>query len=286
MARQRRDGGPRTDTPPPLPEPLRVPVVDAHTHLDLLDTPVSESIAAAVSVGVTRLMTIGVDVASSRWCAEAAAAHDEVFAGVAIHPNEAHTATDDALAEIAELAALPQVRVIGETGLDWHRAVGGPGAAAGAPTRDEQGLSFRAHLDIAKAVKKPVMIHDRDAHDDILRVLDAHGGPDIVIFHCFSGDAAFARECIERGYVLSFSGTVTFANAPALREALAIAPLDQVLVETDAPFLTPAPHRGHPNAPYLIPVTVRAMAEVKGIDEDAMATVLAATAQRCFGVSA
>jgi TatD DNase family protein len=274
VARTRRDGGPRDETPPPLPEPLRVPVADAHTHLDLLDVPVEESIAAAVSVGVTRLMTIGVDVASSQWSAATAAAYDEVFAGVAIHPNEADGASDDALAEIARLAALPHVRAIGETGLDFYRDTA---------TRDMQGISFRAHLDIAKSVGKPVMIHDRDAHADILHVLDAHGAPDIVVFHCFSGDAAFARECVDRGYVLSFAGTVTFSNAPHLREALALAPLDQVLVETDAPFLTPTPHRGRPNAPYMIPVTVRAMAAVKGIGEDEMASALAANAERCFG---
>ena len=281
--RSRYDGGPRDATPPPLPEPLRVPVTDSHTHLDLLDEPVADVIAAAVSVGVTRMVTIGVDVATSRLGAETAASYDEVFAGVAIHPNEAHFSSDDALADIALLAALPQVRVIGETGLDWFRAHGGPGAAKVAPTREEQGLSFRAHLDIARAVNKPVMIHDRDAHTDILHVLDAHGAPETVIFHCFSGDADFARECISRGYVLSFAGTVTFSNAPHLREALLLAPLDQILVETDAPFLTPVPFRGRPNSPYLIPVTVRAMAAVKGIDEDEMATALAANAERCFG---
>jgi TatD DNase family protein len=274
VARTRRDGGPRDDTPPPLPEPLRVHVADAHTHLDLLEVPVEESIAAAVSVGVTRLMTIGVDVASSQWGAEAAAAYDEVFAGVAIHPNEANAASDDALGEIARLAALPQVRAIGETGLDFYRHTA---------TREMQGTSFRAHLDIAKSVGKPVMIHDRDAHAEILHVLDAHGAPDVVVFHCFSGDAAFARECVERGYVLSFAGTVTFANAPQLREALALTPLDQILVETDAPFLTPTPFRGRPNAPYLIPVTVRAMAAVKDVTEDEMAAALAANAERCFG---
>jgi TatD DNase family protein len=274
VARTRTDGGPRDDTPPPLPEPLRVPVADAHTHLDLLEVPVEESIAAAVSVGVTRLMTIGVDVASSQWGAEAAAAYDEVFAGVAIHPNEANAASDDALGEIARLAALPQVRAIGETGLDFYRHTA---------TREMQGTSFRAHLDIAKSVGKPVMIHDRDAHAEILHVLDAHGAPDVVVFHCFSGDAAFARECVERGYVLSFAGTVTFANAPQLREALALTPLDQILVETDAPFLTPTPFRGRPNAPYLIPVTVRAMAAVKDVTEDEMAAALAANAERCFG---
>ena len=281
--RSRYDGGPRDATPPPLPEPLRVPVTDSHTHLDLLDVPVADVIAAAVSVGVTRMVTIGVDVETSQLCADTAASYDEVFAGVAIHPNEAHFASDDALADIARLAALPQVRCIGETGLDWFRAHGGPGAAKVAPTREEQGRSFRSHIDIARAVNKPVMIHDRDAHADILHVLDAHGAPDTVIFHCFSGDADFARECISRGYILSFAGTVTFSNAPHLREALMLAPLDQILVETDAPFLTPMPFRGRPNSPYLIPVTVRAMAAVKGIDEDEMATALAANAERCFG---
>ena len=281
--RARYDGGSRDLTPPPLPAPLRVAVTDAHTHLDLLDVPVREAEDAAVSVGVTRMLTIGVDVATSRWSAETAEAHPEVFAGVAIHPNEAHHATDEALAEIARLATLPRVRAVGETGLDWFRAQGAAGAAKGAPTREQQEHSFRAHIEIAKSAGKPVMIHDRDAHEDILRVLTSQGAPETVVFHCFSGDAAFARACVDRGYVLSFAGTVTFKNAPHLREALALTPLEQILVETDAPFLTPMPFRGRPNAPYLIPVTVRAMAAVKGIDEDEMAAALAATSERCFG---
>ncbi|MDQ1682041.1 MAG: TatD DNase family protein [Frankiaceae bacterium] len=272
--RVRYDGGSRDLTPPPHPEPLRVPVVDSHCHLDLMDVPVAESVAAAVSVGVTRMLTIGVDVATSQLSADTAAAYDEVFAGVAIHPNEAFAATAEALSEIARLAALPQVRAVGETGLDWYRDTA---------TREQQEASFRAHIDIAKSVGKPVVIHDRDAHADILRVLQSQGAPETVVFHCFSGDAEFARECIDRGYVLSFAGTVTFRNARQLREALAITPLDQVLVETDAPFLTPTPFRGRPNGPYMIPVTVRAMAEVKGIGEDEMAAAIAATAERCFG---
>ena len=282
--RARYDGGSRDLTPPPLPPPLRVPVTDAHTHLDLLDVPVAEAVAAAVSVGVTRMLTIGVDVATSQWSVDTAAEFSEVFAGVAIHPNEAHHGTDEVLAEIARLAALPRVRAVGETGLDWFRADGASGAAKEAPTREQQERSFRAHIEIAKSVSKAVMIHDRDAHGDILRVLESQGAPETVVFHCFSGDAAFARACVERGYVLSFAGTVTFKNAPHLREALALTPLDQILVETDAPFLTPMPYRGRPNAPYLIPVTVRAMAEVKGISEDEMATALASNAECCFGL--
>ena len=282
--------------PPPLPEPLRVPVADSHTHLDMQDGSVEDALAKAAAVGVTTVVQVGCDVNGSRWAADTAAAHPAVLATVALHPNEAPrivhgdlggwsrqgarepggtAALDEALAEIDRLAALPQVRGVGETGLDRFRT-GPEGMAA-------QELSFRRHIDIAKRHGKALVIHDREAHDDVLRVLDEEGAPDTVVFHCYSGDAEMAKICAEHGYLMSFAGNVTFKNAQPLRDALAVAPLDLLLVETDAPFLTPAPYRGRPNAPYLIPVTLRAMAEVKGVDEDVLATAISANTARAFG---
>jgi len=275
-ARQRRDGGPRDATAPPAPERLAVPVLDSHCHLDLIDGPVESTIAAAAAVGVTRLLTIGVDVASSRWSAEVAAAHDTVQAGVAIHPNEAPAHADEAaLAEIERLAGLPQVRAVGETGLDYYRT--------GPADRPAQQESFRAHIDIAKRTGTALMIHDREAHSDVLRILAADGAPERVVFHCFSGDAEMARACADLGYVMSFAGNVTFKNAADLREAAAATPLDLLLVETDAPFLTPMPHRGRPNSPYLIPLTLRFLAELKGVSADELCAAVTATANRVFG---
>ncbi len=283
------------DAPPPLPEPLRVAVADSHTHLDMQSGTVEEGLAKAASVGVTTVVQVGCDVKGSRWAAETAAAYENVHAAVALHPNEAprivhgdpdgwsrqgaragggEAALDEALAEIEALAALDHVKAVGETGLDYFRT--GPEGMA------EQERSFRAHIEIAKRQGKALVIHDREAHADVLRVLREEGAPERTVFHCYSGDADMARECAAAGYYLSFAGTVTFKNAAPLREALAVAPLELVLVETDAPYLTPAPYRGRPNAPYLIPLTVRAMAAVRGIDEDAMATALAANTARAF----
>ncbi|MEU5209489.1 TatD family hydrolase [Streptomyces sp. NPDC020742] len=283
------------NTPPPLPEPLRVAVADSHTHLDMQDSTVEEALAKAASVGVTTVVQVGCDLAGSRWAADTAAAHDAVHATVALHPNEAprivlgdpdgwsrqgarepggDAALDAALAEIDRLAGLPQVRGVGETGLDYFRT-GPDGMAA-------QERSFRAHIEIAKRHGKALVIHDREAHADVLRILREEGAPERTVFHCYSGDAAMAKECAEAGYFLSFAGNVTFKNAQPLRDALAVAPAELVLVETDAPFLTPAPYRGRANAPYLIPVTLRAMAEVKGRTEDALATAVAANTARAF----
>ncbi|GKQ40028.1 TatD family hydrolase [Streptomyces sp. A012304] len=287
----------RTDknTPPPLPAPLQVPVADSHTHLDMQSGTVEEALAKAASVGVTTVVQVGCDVRGSRWAAETAAAHDAVHAAVALHPNEAPrivhgdpdgwsrqgarepggaAALDEALAEIDRLAALPHVKGVGETGLDHFRT--------GPEGKEAQERSFRAHIEIAKRHGKALVIHDRDAHADVLRVLKEEGAPERTVFHCYSGDAEMAEICARAGYFMSFAGNVTFKNAQNLRDALAVAPLELVLVETDAPFLTPVPYRGRPNAPYLVPVTVRAMAAVRGVDEDAMATALAANTARAF----
>jgi TatD DNase family protein len=215
-------------------------------------------------------------VPSSEWQVATAAAHADVFATVAIHPNEAHTADEEAWTRIADLAADPAVVGVGETGLDHFRTPE-PGWA-------QQEESFRRHIQIAKATSKALVIHDRDAHDDVLRVLESEGAPEHVVFHCFSGDADFARRCVDRGHVLSFAGNITFKNAEGLREAAALTPLDQLLVETDAPFLTPMPYRGRPNSSYLIPLTVRAIANLKAVPEDEIAAAVSGTAGRVFGI--
>jgi TatD DNase family protein len=276
----------RRGDPPPSPEPLPAPAVDSHTHIDIAvggeereptDAEVDEAVAAAVAVGVPRLVQVGVDVGSSRWSAELAGRHPNVLAAVAVHPNEAGAgaATDQALAEIDRLAGLPRVRAVGETGLDRYRT-GEDGWVA-------QEAAFRAHIAIATERGVALVIHDRDAHDEVLRVLADEGAPEHTVLHCFSGDAGFARRCIDRGYVLSFAGTLTFANAGTLREAAALTPLDQLLVETDAPFLTPAPLRGRPNSSRLVPHTVRALAEVTGTDLEQLCAALTANAERVFG---
>jgi TatD DNase family protein len=271
---------------PAAPEPLAVPVFDSHTHLDITvgeaglpgaGDPVEALITAAAKVGVDRLVQVGVDEASSRWSAALAGRHASVLAAVALHPNDAPLVPDldESLRVIEALAAEPRVRGIGETGLDTFRT--------GAEGRPAQEISFRAHIAIAKRHGKALIIHDRDAHADVLRVLDEEGAPDTVILHCFSGDAEFAAECVRRGYYLSFAGTVTFASAAALREAAAITPLEQTMVETDAPYLTPVPHRGRPNASYLIPLTVRALAATRGTDLDTLCAAISANGDRVFG---
>ncbi|SEN10336.1 TatD DNase family protein [Actinacidiphila rubida] len=295
QVRSRTDG--KKAAPPP-PEPLRVAVADSHTHLDMQSGTVEEALAQAAAVGVTTLIQVGCDLPGSRWAAETAAAHAAVWASVALHPNEAPrivhgdaeathpraggqvragggtAALDEALDEIDALAALPQVRGVGETGLDYYRT-GPDGVAA-------QHHSFRRHIAIAKKHGKALVIHDREAHDDVLRLLDEEGAPDTVVFHCFSGDAAMAKVCADHGYYLSFAGNVSYKNAQNLRDAVVVAPLDRLLVETDAPFLTPVPYRGRPNAPYLIPVTLRAMAAARGTHEDALAAAIAENTARAF----
>ncbi|WP_240139926.1 TatD family hydrolase [Streptomyces sp. MUM 178J] len=281
--------------PPPLPEPLTVPVADSHTHLDMQQGTVEEALARAAAVGVTAVVQVGCDLKGSQWAADTAAAYDSVHAAVALHPNEAprivhgdpegrsrqgareaggDAALDDALAEIDRLAALDQVRAVGETGLDYYRT-GSEGMAA-------QERSFRAHVEIAKRHGKALVIHDREAHADVLRILAEEGAPERTVFHCYSGDADMARECAANGYFMSFAGNVTFKNAQPLRDALALAPAELVLVETDAPYLTPVPYRGRPNAPYLIPLTLRAMAQVKGLDEETLAAAIAGNTARAF----
>jgi len=275
------------DARPPAPEPLPAPVVDNHCHLDIgrgeePALPVGDALAAAAAVGVTRIVQIGCDLPGARWAVEAAATHEPIVAGVALHPNEAPrlvaagVSLEEAMAEIEALAgAHDKVRAVGETGLDRFRT--------GEDGRAVQEESFRRHLDLAKRLAKTLVIHDRDAHDDILRVIDAEGAPERWVMHCFSGDADFARACLDRGAYLSFAGTVTFKNAQPLRDALAVVPRDRVLVETDAPYLTPMPYRGRTNASYLVPLTMRAMAEVRGDDLGELCAAVDANTEAAFG---
>lgn len=273
---------------PPLPEALPRPVVDNHTHLwsthEYSGLPVADSLRLAAQVGVSRLIEVGCDVESSRAAIELAEREPTVRAAVALHPNDAARVLlrDGAaglfavLADLEPLVAAPEVVAVGETGLDHYRTREAEG-------REAQEVSFRAHIGWAKTYGRTLMIHDRDAHDDILRVLDDEGLPERVVMHCFSGDADFARRCLERGAFLSFPGVVTFGSAGALREAVLATPLDRILVETDAPYLTPAPQRGKANAPYLLPHTVRFLAELLGVELGAFCDQIVANTAAAYG---
>jgi TatD DNase family protein len=263
-----------------------VVLFDAHTHLDAMAHRsgvaadagfVAATMAEAREAGVVRAITVGDTVASSQWCVAAANEHPDVYAAVAVHPTEIGCIDDASYAELERLAADPRVVAVGETGLDYYWDRTEPAA---------QQEHFRRHIALAKTVGKPLMIHDRDAHADVLRILREEGAPDQVVFHAFSGDAEMARECVAAGYVLSFPGVVTFKNAPALRAAAAVTPLEHLLVESDAPFLTPHPHRGKPNAPRLLPLTAAALAEACGTSLDRLAEAVIANGARVFGLPA
>jgi TatD DNase family protein len=261
-----------------------VQVFDAHAHLDAMaqraglePTPdfVADVLREARAAGVFAVVTVGDTIASSAWCVAAANAHPDLYAAVAVHPTEIAGLDDAGYRRLEELAADPRVVAVGETGLDYYWDRTAPG---------DQQEHFRRHIALAKSVGKPLMIHDRDAHADVLRILREEGAPDRVVFHAFSGDAEMARECVAAGYVLSFPGVITFKNAPALRAAAAVTPVEHLLVETDAPFLTPHPHRGKPNAPHLLPLTVRGLAAASGHDLDALCAAIAKTGERVFGI--
>lgn len=282
-SRARGDDEKAVDYPPP-PVPLVVPVYDNHTHLEIEDGVNSldyrEQLDRASSVGVRGVVQVGTDLETSRWSAGIASHEPRVLAAVALHPNEAPELEtkgllDEHLAGIAELAARPRVRAIGETGLDFFRT--------GEDGRDAQVRSFEAHIDIAKQQGLALQIHDRDAHREVVRTLDRVGAPDRTVFHCFSGDAEFAREVAARGWYLSFAGTVTFKNAGALREALEVIPRSQILLETDAPYLTPMPWRGRPNSSYLLPHTLRLMAEHLRTDPSMLGAQIASNTELVYG---
>lgn len=271
-------------------EPLPGQVVDTHCHLDVVDRhlgetlPPTEALGLARAAGITRVVQVGCDVASSEWAVRIAAATPEVVAAVALHPNdvpriverEGRAGLEGALQRIEALASDDSVRAVGETGLDYYRTRDGDAQAL-------QHESFRRHIDIAKRLDRTLVIHDRDAHADILRILDEEGAPDRVVFHCFSGDAEMARYCADHGWFCSFAGVVTYKNAEDLRDALRVLPRDLMLVETDAPYLTPVPHRGAVNASYLIPLTVRSMAETRDEPLEQVCDDLWSNAMRAFG---
>jgi len=268
----------------PLPEPLPAPTVDTHAHMEIItdtapdSSEVAEVIAEAKSVNVDRIMQVGYSAEQSAWCVAAAEKwNTSVLAAVALHTNEAPVVEnlEADWAVIAKLAEHPRVRAIGETGLDYFRTP--------PELRARQQESFKWHIELAKKTKKALVIHDRDSHDDVLSVLLEVGAPEKVIFHCFSGDVEMAKTCIERGYVLSFAGTLTFKNAPALRDAVKLVPIDQLLVETDSPFLSPMPHRGALNTPAQIANIVRAMAVERNADLGELASALGDNAERLFG---
>ena len=268
---------------PPPPEPL-TPLIDAHTHLDACGARTAEDVRAildrAQAVGVQAAVTIADDLDSARWVARASGWDDRLYAAVALHPTRADALDDAARAELEQLAAAPRIVAIGETGMDLYW----PGKLDGCAAPDVQREAFAWHIDLAKRTGKPLMIHNRDADAEVLDVLRAEGAPDSVIFHCFSSGPQMARACVDAGWMLSLSGTVSFRNAHELREAARLIPPGQLLVETDAPFLTPHPFRGAPNEPYCLPYTVRALAEVVGRPDDEVAAETAQTARRVYGV--
>jgi TatD DNase family protein len=270
--------------PAPQPEPLTVATVDSHAHLEIVTNaaPDSEEVRKilddARAAGVDRVVQVGYSAEQSQWCVDAAEHwKGRVLAAVALHPNEAPVVEDleHDWSIIAKLAEHPRVRAIGETGLDYFRTP--------PELRKRQQESFKWHIDLAKKHNKALVIHDRDSHDDVLSVLLEVGAPEKTIFHCFSGDLAMAKICVERGYILSFAGTLTFKNAPQLREAVKIVPNDQLLVETDSPFLAPTPHRGALNTPSQIANIVRAMADERDVNDAELATTLSNNAERIFG---
>ena len=268
---------------PPAPEPL-APLIDAHTHLDACGARDADDVVAIVeraeAVGVGAVVTIADDLDSARWVTRAAEWDPRVYAAVALHPTRADALTDAARAEIERLAAHPRVVAVGETGMDLYW----PGRLDGCAQPDVQREAFAWHIDLAKRCGKPLMIHNREADAEVLDVLRAEGAPDTVIFHCFSSDSAMARRCVDAGWWLSLSGSVSFRNARALREAVPLIPVEQLLVETDAPFLTPHPHRGMANEPYCLPYTVRAIAELIKRSPEELAGITTGNARRVYGL--
>jgi TatD DNase family protein len=274
----------RSRPAPPAPEPLS-PLIDAHTHLDACGATDAASVTAivdrAAAVGVQAVVTIADDLQSARWVTEAADWDPRVYAAVALHPTRANALTDEVKTVIERLAEHPRVVAIGESGLDMYW----PGKLDGCAEPAEQADAFAWHIDLAKRTGKPLMIHNRDADAEVLDVLAAEGAPETVIFHCFSSDAAMARTCVANGWLLSLSGTVSFRNAHALREAASLIPSGQLLVETDAPFLTPHPYRGAPNEPYCLPYTVRALADVVERPAEELAQESTAAAVGAYGLA-
>lgn len=268
---------------PPAPEPLPG-LIDAHTHLDACGATDAESIRVildrAEAVGVEKVVTIADDLEAAEWAVGAAHADPRVYAAVALHPTRANVLDDEAKRTLERLATDPRVVAVGETGIDMYW----PGKLDGCADEATQREAFAWHIDLAKRVGKPLMIHNRDGDAEVLDLLRSEGAPDTVIFHCFSSDAAMARTCADHGWLMSLSGTVSFRNAHALREAAAIIPAELLLVETDAPFLTPHPFRGAPNESYCLPYTVRALAEIRDSSAAEIAAVTSENASKSYGL--
>lgn len=264
----------------PQPEPLPAPVVDAHTHLDACGAETPADVAGALqranAVGVLAAVTVGDDLASSRWAVRAAGWCENLYAAVALHPTRADVLDDATRRDLESLAADPKVVAIGETGLDYYWD---------AAPHAMQAEAFAWHIDLAKRLRKPLMIHDRQAHGEIMAILRSEGAPEKVVFHCFSGDAQFARDCAEAGFVMSFAGPVSFTNARELAEAARVAPLELIMVETDAPFLAPHPYRGRRNEPFALPYTVRALAQIRQIDLAELCEAVTVNTERFYGIS-
>jgi TatD DNase family protein len=279
------DGNRKNLSYPELPEPLLVGTYDNHTHLEIADgdqpMDYQDHMSLAAQVGILGAVQVGVTLESSKWCAEVAAKDSRLLAAVAIHPNEAAQyesieALDKDIEGIAKLAILPRVRAIGETGLDFFR------------TEDSKGIefqqySFERHIEIAKQNNLALQIHDRDAHEKVVETLLRVGSPDKVVFHCYSGDIELAKICSENGWYTSFAGNITIKRNQHLRDSLKAMPTNKILVETDAPFLTPEPLRGRPNAPYLVPITVRFMAEQLEMDANELSGQIAANTIEVYG---
>ena len=272
---------------PAAPEPLEIAIYDNHCHLefvfdeDLGVMPWNENLDLAQSVGIKGVVQVGVTLESSKWCAELASKDPRVLAAVALHPNEAPLyknteALNSAIAEIETLAAQPRVRAIGETGLDFFRTEGEDSIKL-------QQHSFEEHIRIAKEKNIALMIHDRDAHDEVVATLKRVGPPEKVVFHCYSGGTDLAKICMDNGWYMSFAGNITIKRNQHLRDSLAMADKDLILIETDAPFLAPEPFRGRPNAPYLVPVTARFMADVRGQDINELCAQLAQNTEAVYG---
>lgn len=271
---------------PELPEPLTVGTYDNHTHLEIADSDNPMSVAEHIEkmrlVGMLGAVQVGVTLESSIWSAEVAKSEPMLLAAVALHPNEAplyesKAALDEAIAEIAQLATQPRVRAVGETGLDFFRT-------EGESELELQLHSFEQHIEIAKQNDIALQIHDRDAHEEVVKTLKRVGAPERTVFHCYSGDLKLAEICRAEGWYLSFAGNISFKKNQHLRDSLLAVHREQLLIETDAPFLTPEPLRGRPNAPYLVPHTLRFMAGLTGDNVESLAQTLNQNTERVYGL--